>query len=147
MRGANGACLQGGPGSPRASAPCSPSSCWCRGGSCGGRAAKRPNGTTTRLKGSGAAGSLPRSVRTGSLPKVCLHRKVHSAPNKLNTLQQPEPKDRPQISEPTFMESTATRACVPLMPTPSRPPPQVHQSVTSRLATVDLLEFYLFYFF
>lgn len=77
--------------------------------------------------------SLIRWDRLCSGTKVCSHRKVHSAPNKLNTvLQQLDPKDRPQISEPTFMESTAAQACVPLMPTPSRPPPQVHQSPVTR---------------
>lgn len=67
--------------------------------------------------------------------KVCFHRKVHSAPNKLNTIfQQPDPKDRPQISDPTLMETTATQATTPLMLTPSRPPPQVQQSTSSQSA-------------
>lgn len=78
----------------------------------------------------------PVPVGPGSVPKVCLRRKVHSAPNQLSAvLQQPEPKDRPQISEPTFMESSATQACVPLMLAPSRPPPQVRQPGTAPLGT------------
>ncbi|XP_044035942.1 disintegrin and metalloproteinase domain-containing protein 8 isoform X2 [Siniperca chuatsi] len=54
-------------------------------------------------------------------------RKVHSAPDKLNPMfQEPGVKGRPQISQPTFMESTATQACAPLVVavTPSRPAPQ-----------------------
>ncbi|KAK2820733.1 hypothetical protein Q5P01_023692 [Channa striata] len=54
-------------------------------------------------------------------------RKVHSAPGKLNPMfQEPDSKERPQISQPTFMESTAAQACVPhtLIVTPSRPAPQ-----------------------
>uniref|UniRef100_A0A3B4U0B1 Zinc metalloproteinase-disintegrin-like MTP8 n=1 Tax=Seriola dumerili TaxID=41447 RepID=A0A3B4U0B1_SERDU len=56
-------------------------------------------------------------------------RKVHSAPGKLNPMfQEPSVKERPQISHPTFMESTATQACAPLIVTtvpPSRLAPQV----------------------
>ncbi|KAI3365060.1 hypothetical protein L3Q82_010171 [Scortum barcoo] len=54
-------------------------------------------------------------------------RKVYSAPDKLNPMfQESGVKDRPQISQPTFMESTATQACAPLIVTvtPSRPAPQ-----------------------
>ncbi|XP_034563234.1 snake venom metalloproteinase-disintegrin-like mocarhagin isoform X2 [Notolabrus celidotus] len=54
-------------------------------------------------------------------------RKVHSAPGKLNPMfKEPSVKDRPQISLPTFMESTATQACTPLIVTvtPCRPAPQ-----------------------
>ncbi|GAA6214640.1 zinc metalloproteinase-disintegrin-like 2d [Lates japonicus] len=54
-------------------------------------------------------------------------RKVHSAPGKLNPMfQEPSVKERPQISQPTFMESTATQACAPLIVTvtPGRPAPQ-----------------------
>ncbi|XP_019130580.2 zinc metalloproteinase-disintegrin-like VMP-III [Larimichthys crocea] len=53
-------------------------------------------------------------------------RKVHSAPNKLNPIfQEPSVKDRPQISSPTFMETTATHACAPLVTaTPCRAAPQ-----------------------
>ncbi|TMS22512.1 Disintegrin and metalloproteinase domain-containing protein 28 [Larimichthys crocea] len=56
-------------------------------------------------------------------------RKVHSAPNKLNPIfQEPSVKDRPQISSPTFMETTATHACAPLVTTtPCRAAPQVQQ--------------------
>lgn len=64
------------------------------------------------------------------LNKVCVHRKVYSAPDKLNPMfQEPSVKDRPQISEPTFMDSTATQVCAPLIVTPSRPAPQVHRAV------------------
>lgn len=45
------------------------------------------------------------------------------------------------------MESTATQVCVPLMLIPSRPPPQVHQSVTTPLGTGDLLWLLVFVFF
>uniref|UniRef100_UPI0037E8A58C disintegrin and metalloproteinase domain-containing protein 8 n=1 Tax=Semicossyphus pulcher TaxID=241346 RepID=UPI0037E8A58C len=54
-------------------------------------------------------------------------RKVHSAPGKLNPMfTEPSVKDRPQISLPTFMDSTATQACTPLIVTvsPCRPAPQ-----------------------
>ncbi|XP_029977646.1 zinc metalloproteinase-disintegrin-like jararhagin [Sphaeramia orbicularis] len=54
-------------------------------------------------------------------------RKVHSAQGKLNPMfPKPSLRDRPQISQPTFMESTATQACAPLFVTvtPSRPAPQ-----------------------
>ncbi|XP_068161489.1 zinc metalloproteinase-disintegrin-like 2d isoform X1 [Antennarius striatus] len=53
-------------------------------------------------------------------------RKVHSATDKLNPMfKEPSVKDRPQISPPTFMESTASQACNPLIvPIPSRPAPQ-----------------------
>ncbi|KAG7231800.1 hypothetical protein INR49_008950, partial [Caranx melampygus] len=54
-------------------------------------------------------------------------RKVHSAPGKLNPMfQEAGVKDRPQISNPTFMASTATQARAPLIVTavPSRPAPQ-----------------------
>ncbi|XP_029954393.1 disintegrin and metalloproteinase domain-containing protein 8-like isoform X2 [Salarias fasciatus] len=57
-------------------------------------------------------------------------RKVHSAPGRLNPVfRESSVKDRPQISQPTFMASTATQACMPLMVTvtPSRPPPQPPQ--------------------
>lgn len=77
--------------------------------------------------------SLIRLWSRPEVTKVCFHRKVHSAPNKLNTIfQQPDPKDRPQISDPTLMETTTTQACTPLMLTPSRPPPQVQQSTSSQ---------------
>uniref|UniRef100_A0A667ZZM0 ADAM metallopeptidase domain 8b n=1 Tax=Myripristis murdjan TaxID=586833 RepID=A0A667ZZM0_9TELE len=51
-------------------------------------------------------------------------RKVHSAPGKQNPMfQELNVKERPQISQPTFLESTATQACSPLIVTvvPSRP--------------------------
>lgn len=54
-------------------------------------------------------------------------RKVHSAPGKLNPMfQEPSVKNRPQISLPTFMETTATQVCTPLIITvaPCRPAPQ-----------------------
>ncbi|XP_070783091.1 disintegrin and metalloproteinase domain-containing protein 8-like [Enoplosus armatus] len=61
-------------------------------------------------------------------------RKVHSAPDKLNPMfQEPSAKDRPQISQPTFMESTATQACASLIVTvtPSRAAPQPPKKVSS----------------
>ncbi|XP_035469320.2 zinc metalloproteinase-disintegrin-like berythractivase [Scophthalmus maximus] len=54
-------------------------------------------------------------------------RKVHSAPDKLNPMyQEASVKERPQISSPTLMESTATQACAPLTVAmaPSRTAPQ-----------------------
>ncbi|XP_024909606.1 zinc metalloproteinase-disintegrin-like batroxstatin-1 isoform X2 [Cynoglossus semilaevis] len=53
-------------------------------------------------------------------------RKVHSAPAKLNPMfNEASVKERPQISQPTLMQSTATQACTPLMAvTPCRPAPQ-----------------------
>ncbi|XP_023262532.1 zinc metalloproteinase-disintegrin-like MTP8 [Seriola lalandi dorsalis] len=65
-------------------------------------------------------------------------RKVHSAPGKLNPMfQEPSVKERPQISHPTFMESTATQACAPLIVTvpPSRPAPQPPSKVSSGSST------------
>ncbi|XP_041819034.1 disintegrin and metalloproteinase domain-containing protein 8 [Chelmon rostratus] len=65
-------------------------------------------------------------------------RKVHSAPDKLNPMfQEPSAKDRPQISQPTFMESTATQACAPLMVTvtPSRVAPQPPKKMSSVSST------------
>ncbi|XP_026207864.1 disintegrin and metalloproteinase domain-containing protein 8 [Anabas testudineus] len=56
-----------------------------------------------------------------------LRRKLHSASGKLNPVYREQSvKERPQISQPTFMASTATRACAPLIVTvtPSRPAPQ-----------------------
>lgn len=74
----------------------------------------------------------PRSYCLRSeLNKVCVHRKVHSTPDKLNPVfQHTSSKDRPQISEPVFMESTATQACAPLIVTTSKPP-QVHSESQS----------------
>uniref|UniRef100_A0A3B5JUP6 Zinc metalloproteinase-disintegrin-like 2d n=1 Tax=Takifugu rubripes TaxID=31033 RepID=A0A3B5JUP6_TAKRU len=102
---------------------------------CNVQYAELPHGRTGIIAGVCALLSILLLISGGILWRVCCKkakrdnynakRKVHSAPNKLNTiLQQLDPKDRPQISEPTFMESTAAQACVPLMPTPSRPPPQ-----------------------
>ncbi|XP_070846661.1 zinc metalloproteinase-disintegrin-like atrase-A [Chaetodon trifascialis] len=65
-------------------------------------------------------------------------RKVHSAPDKLNPMfQEPSTKDRPQISQPTFMESTATQACAPLMVcvSPSRAAPQPPKKPSSSSPT------------
>lgn len=69
----------------------------------------------------------PRVFRSqAALNGVHLRRKVHSAPDRLNPMfQEPNVKDRPEISQPTFMDSTAAQACAPLLATPSRPPPQV----------------------
>lgn len=88
--------------------------------------AKTDNYTAKRL----GRGCLFWPVWFGSsrpeVTKVCVYRKVHSAPNKLNTIfQQLDPKARPQISEPTLMESTAAQAFTPLTLSPSRAPPQV----------------------
>lgn len=65
---------------------------------------------------------------TSQLNNICAHRKDHSSSDKLNPMfQEQSVKDRPQISQPTFMESTASQACTPLIVTvtPSRPAPQV----------------------
>ncbi|XP_035527384.1 disintegrin and metalloproteinase domain-containing protein 8-like [Morone saxatilis] len=65
-------------------------------------------------------------------------RKVHSAPDKLNPMfQEPNGKDRPQISQPTFMESTAAQASAPLIVTvtPSRPAPQPPKKLSSVAST------------
>ncbi|XP_041829619.1 zinc metalloproteinase-disintegrin-like 2d isoform X2 [Melanotaenia boesemani] len=67
-------------------------------------------------------------------------RKAHSSPGKLNPIfQEASVKDRPQISQPTLLESTATQACSPLMVTviPSRPAPQVPQKTSSLLSTSE----------
>ncbi|XP_021431767.2 disintegrin and metalloproteinase domain-containing protein 8 isoform X1 [Oncorhynchus mykiss] len=68
-------------------------------------------------------------------------RKVHSAPGQLNPMFQERsgkgnPLSKPpQISQPTFMESSATQACIPLFVTvvPSRPPPQPPKSLPAVL--------------
>ncbi|CAJ1079993.1 snake venom metalloproteinase-disintegrin-like mocarhagin isoform X1 [Xyrichtys novacula] len=65
-------------------------------------------------------------------------RKVHSAPGKLNPMfQEPSVKNRPQISLPTFMESTATQACTPLIVTvtPCRPAPQPPKTLSAESST------------
>ncbi|KAF7664059.1 hypothetical protein LDENG_00191100 [Lucifuga dentata] len=65
-------------------------------------------------------------------------RKVHSAPGKLNPMfQEPNTKERPQISQPTFMETTATQACTPLFVTvmPSRSAPQPPRKSSSMFPT------------
>ncbi|XP_042363925.1 zinc metalloproteinase-disintegrin-like 2d isoform X2 [Plectropomus leopardus] len=55
--------------------------------------------------------------RKDNMDNYISKRKVHSAPDKLNPMfQESSVKERPQISQPTFMESTATQACSPLMP-------------------------------
>ncbi|MEQ2294805.1 hypothetical protein AMECASPLE_007526 [Ameca splendens] len=53
-------------------------------------------------------------------------RKTQSSPGKMNPMFQRKGRDRPQISQPTLMESTSTQPCSPLVVTvtPSRPPPQ-----------------------
>ncbi|KAK9529996.1 hypothetical protein VZT92_011536 [Zoarces viviparus] len=61
-------------------------------------------------------------------------RKVHSAPDLLNPMfQEHSVKDRPQISPPTFMESTATQVCAPLIVavSPSRAAPQPPKKLSS----------------
>ncbi|XP_071266504.1 disintegrin and metalloproteinase domain-containing protein 8-like isoform X1 [Salvelinus alpinus] len=68
-------------------------------------------------------------------------RKVHSTPGQLNPMFQERsgkgnPLSKPlQISQPTFMESSATQACTPLSVTvvPSRPPPQPPKSLPAVL--------------
>uniref|UniRef100_A0A3Q4I844 ADAM metallopeptidase domain 8b n=1 Tax=Neolamprologus brichardi TaxID=32507 RepID=A0A3Q4I844_NEOBR len=55
----------------------------------------------------------------------------HSSGGKLNpSFQEGSGKERPQISQPTFMETTAKQACTPLMGrvTPCRPAPQVRRA-------------------
>ncbi|XP_047465890.1 disintegrin and metalloproteinase domain-containing protein 8 [Mugil cephalus] len=65
-------------------------------------------------------------------------RKVHSAPSKLNPLYK-DAKDKPQISQPTFMESTAPQAFSPLIVTvtPSRPAPQPPKKPSSVSTTSE----------
>lgn len=111
----------------------SPSSWWWLSWLQGWCAAERTEWTTTPPKGNlyprASRAALPTSA-TSQLTKCRVDRKVHSAPDKLNPMfQEPSAKDRPQISQPTFMESTATQACAPLMVTvtPSRVAPQVHR--------------------
>lgn len=94
--------------------------------------AKRDNYAAKR---SGRRPALTRLTSRPEATDVCVRRKVHSAPNKLNTVfQQLDPKARPQISEPTLMGSTAAQALTPLTPlrpltpSPSRAPPQVGNS-------------------
>lgn len=64
-----------------------------------------------------------------------VRRKVHSAPDKLNPMyQEASVKERPQISSPTLMESTATQACAPLTVAmaPSRTAPQVQMAAARK---------------
>lgn len=62
-------------------------------------------------------------------------RKVHSAPGKLNPMfQESNVKERPQISQPTLMESTAKQVCAPLI-TPSRQAPQPPKKLSSLSST------------
>ncbi|XP_041714361.1 disintegrin and metalloproteinase domain-containing protein 8-like isoform X2 [Coregonus clupeaformis] len=68
-------------------------------------------------------------------------RKVHSTPGQLNPMFRERsgkgnPLSKPlQISQPTFIESSATQACTPLFVTvvPSRPPPQPPKSLPAVL--------------
>ncbi|CAK6976651.1 zinc metalloproteinase-disintegrin-like atrase-A [Scomber scombrus] len=65
-------------------------------------------------------------------------RKVHSAPGKLNPMfQESNVKERPQISQPTFMTTTATRVCSPLIvtATPNRTAPQPPRNFSSVSST------------
>lgn len=70
---------------------------------------------------------------------ILMCRKVHSTSGQLNPMfRERGAKDKPlskppQISQPTFMESSATQACTALFVTvvPSRPPPQVSYITTS----------------
>nr|XP_046232317.1 zinc metalloproteinase-disintegrin-like BjussuMP-1 [Scatophagus argus] len=76
--------------------------------------------------------------RKDNMDSYTSKRKVHSAPDRLNPMfQEPGAKDRPQISQPTFVESTATQACAPLivMATPSRPAPQPPKKPSSVSST------------
>lgn len=76
---------------------------------------------------------------TLQLSDFLVHRKVHSASGKLNPmLEEPRIKERPQISQPTFMASTATRACAPLIVTVSPSRAAQHRVQTgSRLVLVQ----------
>lgn len=112
--------------------------------------AKKDNYAAKRL----GRGCLFWPVGVGFLPgrkvtKVCVYRKVYSAPNKLNTVFQPlDPKARPQIGEPTLMESTAAQVFTPLTRSPSRAPPQVgQQSSTSQSPLSWQQSIYYSYFF
>ncbi|KAM9425807.1 zinc metalloproteinase-disintegrin-like jararhagin [Pholidichthys leucotaenia] len=65
-------------------------------------------------------------------------RKVHSA-QLYPMFKQEDVGERPQISPPTFMASTATQACSPLIVTvtPSRPAPQPPKKVSSMSETSE----------
>nr|CBN81732.1 Disintegrin and metalloproteinase domain-containing protein 8 [Dicentrarchus labrax] len=85
-----------------------------------------------------ALSSVCRLSSISQLNKCRVRRKVHSAPDRLNPMfQEPNGKDRPQISQPTFMESTAAQACAPLIVTvtPSRPAPQPPKKLSSVAST------------
>ncbi|XP_049418739.1 zinc metalloproteinase-disintegrin-like 2d [Epinephelus fuscoguttatus] len=76
--------------------------------------------------------------RKDNMDNYISKRKVHSAPDKLNPMfQESSVKDRPQISQPTFMESTATQACTPLMVrvSPCRAAPQPPKKLSSECVT------------
>ncbi|KAL0984254.1 hypothetical protein UPYG_G00139090 [Umbra pygmaea] len=64
-------------------------------------------------------------------------RKVHSTSGQLNPMFQERggKGSPPEISQPTFMETSAKRSCTPLFVTvvPSRPPPQPPKSVPAAL--------------
>lgn len=93
-------------------------------------------------------------LSTSLLIKCIVCRKVHSAPDRLNPMfQESSVKDRPQISQPTLMASTATHACAPLVVTvtPSRPAPQVNRALIQEESVIEirfkslfLLNFWLF---
>lgn len=74
--------------------------------------------------------SVPGQTSTGrTLPS--LPRKVHSAPDRPDRVfQEQGVSGRPQISPPTFMASTATQACAPLMV--SAPPRAAAPQVPTR---------------
>lgn len=59
--------------------------------------------------------------------------------------QESSVKDRPQISQPTLMASTATHACAPLIVsvTPSRPAPQVNRALIQEELVIEMLFFFL----
>ncbi|XP_067433350.1 zinc metalloproteinase-disintegrin-like MTP4 isoform X1 [Thunnus thynnus] len=75
------------------------------------------------------------SFKSLKLNECHVHRKVHSAPGKLNPMfQESNVKERPQISQPTLMESTAKQVCAPLI-TPSRQAPQPPKKLSSLSST------------
>ncbi|XP_030611517.1 zinc metalloproteinase-disintegrin-like 2d [Archocentrus centrarchus] len=78
--------------------------------------------------------------RKDNMDSFISKRKVHSAAGKLNPIfQGGSVKERPQISQPTFMETTAKQDCTPLMvrTTPCRPAPQPPMKPSSESAASE----------
>ncbi|XP_029383336.1 zinc metalloproteinase-disintegrin-like 2d [Echeneis naucrates] len=76
--------------------------------------------------------------RKDNMDNYSSKRKVYSAPDKLNPMfQDGSVKERPNISQPTFMASTATQASAPLIVTvsPSRAAPQPPNKISTASST------------